>query len=279
MPSTNPYMLVSTATLRGDGLRNQDSVVVTDRAAAVLDGASAWYPQAPGRDGGWYAENLGARLMNSLDEERPLADIVHDAIEDMCRTFGLEPGQSPESTVTIARWDAQHVEVYVLCDSPAVIFSPEADPVILLDERLQCAAVQARTIYRDYLRAGHGYGPELKPMLARLQEDERRERNREGGHWVAGAVPAAAHHALTAEYPLDQVAAVLLLSDGASAGVDEYGSPADWATARQSAITSPAQFIADVHRVEDSDPNGQRWPRAKCHDDKTIAVIQPLTAH
>ncbi len=30
-------MIVSTATLRGDGRKNQDAIVVSDRAAAVLD--------------------------------------------------------------------------------------------------------------------------------------------------------------------------------------------------------------------------------------------------
>lgn len=271
-------MIISTATLRGDGRKNQDTIVVSERAIAVLDGASAWYPQEPGRDGGWYSNGLGSRMMSSLDADRPLADVVYDAIADMRDTFDLTPGTAPECTVTIARWDAEKVEIYVLCDSPAVVFRHEGDPVVILDDRLQGAGQEARKAYRDYLRAGNGYGPDLRPMLAKLQEDEFTQQNREGGYWVAEASPEAAHQAMTVTYPLDQVDAVALLSDGAAAGIEEYGAPANWSQARERLLSDPAGFIADVHQVEDTDPTGQRWPRAKCHDDKAIAVVRPFIA-
>ncbi len=181
--------------------------------------------------------------MTTLDDDRALADIVHDAIADMCSTFDLKPGAAPESTLTIARWDDRNVEVFALCDSPAVIYGTAGNPTIVLDDRLQSAGTEARATYRAHLRAGHGYGPELRPLLAKLQEDEFKHQNREGGYWVAEASPEAAHHAYTARFELDQVEAILLLSDGAAAGVDDYGQPSTWREAGSFAVSDPA-----VHR-------------------------------
>lgn len=276
MPSTTPRVTVETATLRGAGRTNQDAVIVSDRAVAVLDGATSWLPQAPDRDGGWYSRRLAALLLPTLDTDRPLVDLLGDAIAQMADTYGLTAGHGPESTVTVSRWDADSVELLVLGDSPAVVELVDEQPAYLLDDRLQRVGADARAAYREHLRAGHGYGPDLNELLAQLQRDEFAGQNDPGGYWIAASNPDAARHALTRSWPIAAIRSVTLLSDGAAAGVDEYRQPATW----QEALTDlhrhgPARFIADVHTAEASDSDGRRWPRAKRHDDKTIAVVRP----
>jgi hypothetical protein len=84
-----------------------------------------------------------------------------------------------------------------------------------------------------------------------------------------------ASHALTARYPLETIDSVLLLTDGASAGVDDYGHPATWREALTSIQgTGPGPFLTSIHALEETDPAGQKWPRAKPHDDKTLALIR-----
>src|SRR3954447_3183888 len=144
MPAPTPRVSVVTATLRGSGRTNQDTAVVTDHAMAVLDGATAWLPQEPGRDGGWYSRQLGAALAKRLDSPTPLIELVTNAISDVCNDNGLVVGHAPESTVTIARWSADELEVLVLGDSPAVIFQRDAEPVVLVDDRLQATGAEAR---------------------------------------------------------------------------------------------------------------------------------------
>jgi hypothetical protein len=249
--------------------------VVTDHAVVVLDGATSWLPQDPDRDGGWYARTLGAELSAQLgDVDRSLPEILGQAIARMRERFGLPAGTSPESTVAMVRWTVGVLDILVLSDSPAVLYPARGEPIVLRDDRLQPVGAQARQAYREHLRAGHGYGPQLRALIARVQEEERRQRNRCGGYWIAEADPAAAAHALTARYPLTDVDALVLLTDGASAAVEEYGHPATWQHVRAALEASgPDAFLADLHALEDTDPNGHRWPRAKCHDDKSLAYI------
>ena len=68
---------------------------------------------------------------------------------------------------------------------------------------------------------------------------------------------------------------VVLLTDGAAAGVDDYATPTTW----QEALIDldnrgPATFLAEVHAIENEDPDARRWPRSKRRDDKTIAVMR-----
>jgi hypothetical protein len=222
-----------------------------------------------------WARALGAELAAQLgDVHRSLPEILADAITAMRDRFKLTAGTGPESTVTMARWTTASLDVLVLSDSPAALFPVRDEPIVLRDDRLQPVGAQARQAYREHVRAGHGYGPELRALIARVQEEERGQRNRPGGYWIAEADPAAAAHALTARYPLTDVDALVLLTDGASAAVDEYGRPATWQHVRAALEASgPDAFLADTHALEDTDPNGRRWPRSKCHDDKSLAYI------
>jgi hypothetical protein len=275
MPTSTPLMTTTTATRQGDGRTNQDHIVVTDNAVAVLDGATSWLPQDPDRDGGWYARTLGAQLASILTGSlHPLTEILSEAIATMRDRYHLAARTSPESTVTIARWTPGTLDVLVLSDSPAILYPPHGEPIVIRDDRLEPVGAAARQAYRDHLRAGHGYGPELRTLIARVQEAERRQRNRPDGYWIAEADPEAARHALTASYPTDNIDALVLLTDGASAAVDDYGHPATWQQVRQAIeANGPDAFLADVHGLEDTDPNGERWPRSKCHDDKALAYI------
>jgi hypothetical protein len=165
-PATTPVTVV-TATLAGNIRTNQDHAVVTPRAVAVLDGAMSWLPQDPARDGGWYARTLGAALTVRLEDDSwDLAEIVGDAIEELRDRYALVPGDSPTSTVTIVRGDSDAVEIYTPGDSPAVVFGPAVDPVLVYYSRLEPVGDEHRRRYRAYLAAGHGYDGELSEMIA-----------------------------------------------------------------------------------------------------------------
>lgn len=264
---------VTTATRSGNGRTNQDHAIVTDHAMAVLDGATSWLPQPPGRDGGWYARVLGAALTARLDDDHVrLPAIVADAIDEVRQRYGLRDEDCPTSTVAIARWTPDTVQMYVLGDSPAVAFSVDGDVHELYDARLDDVGRAERTGYRAHLSDGHGYDQRLAELVAELQLAERRRRNREGGYWIAGADPAAAEHGVTIEHPRDELDAVVLASDGASCAVHEYALHT-WSTLRAALRDGPpARLLDSVHDAEDQDPDGVRWPRAKRHDDKTLTV-------
>ena len=235
----------------------------------LLDGASSWLPQDPARDGGWYARTLGAALGPGLDAE-PLTDLVAAGVEALVATGSVVRGEGPLSTVTIARWGADVLEVYVLGDSPAVV-ALDDEVVLVADPRLGEVAQAEHLAFEAHLAAGHGFDELHAELVAELQRAERLHRNTSGGYWVAEGDPLAAREAVTATFPVGRVRAVALLSDGAAAGVLDYAL-ADWAGCLDAVAASPAGWLRRVHDTETTDPDGVRWPRTKRHDDKTVAL-------
>lgn len=245
-------------------VRLRNAVVVADGATSLRDGELS---------GGWYAERLCAALARELTD-RPhddLKDLLADAIGAVAADHGLVPGEAPSSTVAILRWSDDAVDALVLADSPVVVFT-DRGPHLLADERL--AAIAQPGGYRQRLRDGGGYGPEHAAALRESGARTRRLRNVEGGFWVAEADPAAAARASTASWPRDHVRAALVATDGMSCGVDDYHI-FDWPQVLAHALhEGPAAVLAMVRTAEIADPKGERWPRPKRHDDKTLVLIR-----
>ena len=276
-PSENPVPAsdVSAATLPGGTGRNQDwSVTDVPGALVVLDGATSWLPQDPEKDGGWFARTLGTTLSDLLRTgSGDLSNILFQALVTMQKRYDLDPIHSPTSTVAILRWDTGIVEGLVLADSPIVVRTQD-DTDVLEDGRLAAVAAEQRSACTEHLRAGLGFGGTFRDLLQRLQLEERRWRNRPGGFWVAGGVPEAAEHAITTSWPREQVTLAAALTDGAAAGVLDYGLD-DWTTLCAKLLKgTPADVIHDVESAELNDPEGLRWPRTKRHDDKTIGLVR-----
>lgn len=266
---------VSTATRKGDRRTNQDHAIVVDGALAVLDGATSWLPQNPDQHGGWYARTLGAELTRLLPgHDHPLVDLLAEAIATIRDRHQLDPVRSPTSTVSILRWDDATLEALVLADSPVVVYPRSGEPDVVHDDRLDTVAADQRRAYREHLRTGRRYGAEFEQLLAAVQTEEAAWRNRDGGYWIAGAVPDAARHALLQRWDAVDVARAVALTDGAAAGVTDYGTD-DWCTLGKALATAgPSAVVDAVHVLEAGDPDGLTWPRSKRHDDKTVALVQ-----
>ncbi|GAB3009535.1 hypothetical protein LWP59_01790 [Amycolatopsis acidiphila] len=229
----------------------EDHVVVLDQAVVLLDGATSPSPELP--SGGWYAGLLAEELAGAL-RAKPDGDLrllLADAIATVAGTHDLRVAASPSSTVAMLRWSSDHVDGLVLADSPIVAFGPAgADP--LTDDRLA-------------LLRGAGQLNTTAEVQAL--------RNQPEGFWVAEADPAAASYALCRSWPRTALDAVVLASDGVSVGIDDYGL-FDWphvlTTARERGLLA---VLEAVREAESSDPDGDRWPRPKRHDDQALVLV------
>jgi hypothetical protein len=267
MPAAHPRLASVLLAQRGNGTRlSEDRIFVTENAVIVLDGASQ--PEAAERDGGWIASQLGADLSEQL-RFQPNIDLAHALERSICRVseaYELRVDSSPSTTVAMVRWDAESLDVLVLCDSPVIVADRQGNVHAIRDDRL---AAIARSPGRP-----KGFRTEHPEIWRALVAAQRSQRNKPGGYWVAEAVPEAARHAVKASFRLDQIGAVLAMTDGVSNGVDRYGIPPNWTEAVTIASDDPARLVEMVHNAEVSDPDGERWPRSKCHDDKSLAAIR-----
>ncbi|MFB8170200.1 protein phosphatase 2C domain-containing protein [Kitasatospora purpeofusca] len=278
MPSTPAMFSVRTGERAGQDSRpSEDRVLVTPAgdAVVVLDGVSTLSDERP--RGGWYADTLGALLVDRLaaDPRAELTEVLHDALVTVTGEYALVPGASPAATVTIVRLRDRVVEAAVLGDSPVAVIGHDGTARVFTDPRL-AALVETRpqaAEYRRRLAGGSGFDERHRELLRELRDAQMGWINRPDGYWVAEAAPEAGRRALTASWPLADVAQVLAATDGVSAAVDDYRLYS-WDELAAACRTDGPQAVVDaVHRAEQRDADGRTWPRNKPHDDKALAEI------
>ncbi|MER7579940.1 hypothetical protein [Kitasatospora sp. NPDC097691] len=267
-------MRVSIATAPGGSNPNEDWVAATPTLAVVLDGLSTVGLDTGCRHGvPWYVSQLGGHLMAALVESgRPLTDGLAEALE---RVAALHPEcdlgnpGTPSATVSILRAGDDRFDYLVLADSP-IVFEQADRYQVVTDLRVDAMVPELRAETERFATGT----PEHTEALRRMVVAQRLTRNTVDGYWVAASNGEAAHHALTGAMPLAGVRSVAVLSDGTSRLVTEYRT-ASWADAFAMLRGSGTDgLIAEVRRIEATDPNGHRWPRFKSGDDATVAFCQ-----
>ena len=187
----------------------------------------------------------------------------------------------PSSTVAMARTTGSQVDLLVLGDS-FIFYDTGSGAAVLTDDRLAALGLPEQRKYRERLWAGGGYDPTHRALLRRLQRQQRQHRNRPEGYWIAEKDPAAAGHARTLTLPASTTCWTVLATDGAVNTAQHLGFD-DWQAIAHYDPAELARLLQRCHDWEEhTDPGGQRLPRAKQHDDKTIASVRialtPLTA-
>lgn len=268
MGTDDSQVRISATTLAG-GQNNQDRYAHGGGWAFVLDGASSFATEQPEHDGGWYAE----RLKNSLSDELTsspddtTANIVARAIKEAASAHD-DPETCPTSTIAMARWTDEVVDVYVVGDSTVVLIGEEGEDVVT-DLRLAAIAPELRTEYRSRLAEGHGFDSRHRELLQQLQSRQAAARNGPCGYWIAGADPEAARHGLARRLTSGSVKAIILATDGAVSAL-RYGLVESWAAFATSDLR---RLLSAAHAAEETDPLGAEWPRSKVHDDKTAQIV------
>ncbi|MFI6281635.1 protein phosphatase 2C domain-containing protein [Streptomyces sp. NPDC050988] len=271
---------LTTGELSGGGRPSEDRIVQAPGAVIVLDGVSTVSDEEP--RGGWYAEVLGNQVASVLaaDPDADLRHVLEQAILAIVREHGLVAGSSPAATVSIVRHAGETTDALVLADTPVIARTVrgELDPV--RDDRLAqlVSGHPAYEEYRRWLLAGRSFAaPEHRALLQKLRAHQLRHLNNgaPGGYWVAEAVPEAARHAVVRSWPTASIADILVMTDGVSAGVEEYGLYSTWDDLTRACLTgSPEKVVRAIQDAEADDPDGRRWPRYKVHDDKALAFLR-----
>lgn len=252
-----------------------DRLVVTDDAVIVLDGATAHDPAMP--TAGRYVDCLAAELARSIGEPIPLTEVLAQSIRRTVAELEIRPGPAPSSTVAVVRVEPDAVDAMVLGDSSVIVGRRDGTVAVHTDDRLSRLRLPEAERYRCALAEGQGYDERHRATLRQLQAAERKQRNRPGGYWIAEAEPAAAEYALSVRYPADDVSWVIAATDGVVDLVPVIG--VSWPEVASMSTHDLGELLARIHRWEaETDPNGQTFPRAKRHDDKTVAVLHPFAA-
>lgn len=263
--------MFSLATDAAPGRPNEDFVIATPDLAIVVDGAGV--PMGGCHHGvALYARQLGVRTMAALvgRPDLPLADGLAEGIRQVAAlhadTCDLDHPGTPCAAVGILRIGEENVDALSLSDVTVVVDTVDG-PQVTCD-----LAIEETCGTEPAALAGLRFNtPEHAAALARLVDRQTRTRNQDPGWWVAAANPEAAYRAKTASVPLGAVRRMAVFSDGATRPVDQMGLY-DWPEYLDLLDKlTPQGLIAHVRSIEASDPDGERFPRTKRHDDATIA--------
>ncbi|GAB3480779.1 hypothetical protein [Amycolatopsis cihanbeyliensis] len=247
---------------------SDDRVFTTENAVIMLDGATAFLPVPVAA--GTYADRLGRHLRDALNAapDGDLREVLAGAIERTAHALEISPGASPSSTVTIARELEHTVDILVLGDN--LVMLPDET---LTDDRMDRLDLAPRRKYRERLAAGSGYDDEHLALLGELQIRQAECRNQPGGYWIAEADPASAEHALVTTRTPGSTPWAVLATDGAYTTMDYLGLD-DWPTMPTADANDLGALLHHCEAWEaHADPDAQELPRAKRHDDKSLAVV------
>lgn len=204
----------------------------------------------------------------------PLPELLAEAIDRVAgehrSTCDLTRPSTPAATVCMLREGSEQVEYLVLCDSTLVLDQGDRTAVIT-DDRFRQLITRLRREARAPGAAGSATATAVKPATV----EKWQYTNQQDGYWVAAADPQAAYHAVTGSAPLtgpDRLRRAALLTDGASAAVDQFHL-FDW-TGLLDALTTagPAQLIRQVRAAEYAADLDDARGRYKRHDDATAAL-------
>lgn len=260
------------ASLPGRTGPGQDRWATTPAGIVVLDGATPLAPDVPPAD--QYVDALLDALRVRLDSPEGLRTVIADAIAAVTEALALAPGTAPSSTVALLRWTGPDIETAVLGDSTVVLGTRDGQQVRLCDDRMATVATAQRRAYTERLAQGHGYDATHRQILSDVQTGERRARNTDRGYWIAEADSHAGHHAEIHHHARAELDWAVLATDGAQRPVDHLHL--SWNDIARKDEADLLALLRDLHRWEaEQDPDGRLLPRAKRHDDKTIAAWIP----
>jgi hypothetical protein len=261
-----------------DRLVNEDGVLVVGGLVGVFDGVT----QPEGLDSGcthgpaWYVRNLCAALSHAYatNPTDPLPQLLATAIErvrSQHTSCDLRHPGTPAATTCLVKHTGSEIEYLVLCDSPLVLDRGTHVDVVT-DERFGNAIADVR---EAALVPGTFGTADHAARLRWAAEERLRYTNRPGGYWIAAAEPLAAFEAVTGAAPLhgpDRIRRAALLTDGASAAVEQLGL-VNWPGLLDVlTIEGPAELIRRVRAAELADSDGYARPRYKRHDDATAVL-------
>lgn len=258
---------VISAELAAGDAPNEDRVRVGQNAVVVLDGASGSDTRVTVAD---YVDHLAGALIEVLDAEPdiPLPHALADAIRSTVAELRLMPGESPSSTVSIARRRRNEVDLLVLGDSP-IYLGPDAE--LLTDDRLARLDLPSRTEAYERLRQGAGYDDVHRELVRAVRSEQLPLLNEPGGYWIAEARPEAGHEAVARTVPAD-LPWLVMLTDGVDKPLRYLDIPlADVVRRTQDELEDLLRELDEWE--QDKDPTALELPRFKRQDDKTVAVV------
>lgn len=253
---------------KGTARYNEDRVGSYRNVAWVIDGATPLFQEtylSEDNDVVWLVETLHKWLPHFIRDEESLEEILSRTLAHVEQeALGLYPGLGdiaayalPTFTVAMVRLSGGRLEYYVLGDAGVLAALPDGI-LWMTDDRLE---VMSRRVRQEAVAD--------KPVLLQAI---RQKLNTAEGYWIGSIDGAGIPHGYAGEMKVEPGTRVMCVSDGYSRLFELF----DWIEAEQLKLddASVKATVAKVREIEMADAEGVRFPRAKCHDDLSVVLVE-----
>lgn len=268
-----------------DNPKNEDYVFAGDKYAFVLDGSSGLknFNISSGQsDARWLTHTLGKRLAEALASDETIGKILHREIECLRQEYiaslksvglhldELESSGTPSAAITVMRWQRGMMEFYQLGDCTAIFKWRDGRQSVFFDTRISALDNIAIEQLTETSRKNNISCKEGLPLIRETLIAHRCKKNKPDGYWILDLSGDGINHGDTAEYPLDQIESIAIMSDGFADMVTTvpiyqgYDQLLD-AMEREDL----GDMVAKLYNMLEADETLTKYPRFKLMDDSS----------
>lgn len=263
---------------------NEDYVAVGSTYAVLLDGSSGIagtrvLPHHCGSDAQWFSHFVGGRICEYLDAARGIVDSIRLAVDDS-RDFIVKNGATdneelfPSSTLVVVSVSGDSVDIVSLGDSPVFIGLKDGSLVTMSDVRiaeLDQAAVDAMV---DLSRGRAMTGVQKCVAVNDILLANRQLKNKPDGYWILDPSGVALEHLNVRRFSVKDIDYVCAMSDGLERAFDLFGLADPVAFLAKATRESFDELLVRLRAEENLDPDFDRYPRLKLHDDASYFLLR-----
>ena len=263
---------------------NEDCVAVGSTYAVLLDGASGItgtrvLPHHSSSDAQWFSHFVGGRICEYLDASHGIVESIHLAVEDS-RDFigkhGVTDNEElfPSSTLVAVSVSGDSVDIVSLGDSPAFIGFKDGSLVTISDTRiaeLDQAAVDAMV---DLSRGRAMTGVQKRAAVNDILLENRQLKNKPDGYWILDPSGVALEHLNVRRFCIEDIDYVCAMSDGLERAFNLFGLADSAVFLADATRESFDELLVRLRAEERQDPDFDRYPRLKMHDDATCFMLR-----
>lgn len=263
---------------------NEDYVAVGSTYAVLLDGASGIsgtrvLPHHSGSDAQWFSHFVGGRICDYLDASRGIVDSIRLAVDDSRAYIGVHGVTDneelfPSSTLVAVSVSGDSVDIVSLGDSPVFIGLKDGSLVTMSDVRiaeLDQAAVDAMV---DCSCGCAMTGVQKRVSVNDILLANRQLKNKPEGYWILDPTGVALEHLNVMQSSVEDIDYVCAMSDGLERAFDLFGLADPAAFLATATRESFDELLVRLRAEEKLDPDFDRYPRLKLHDDASCFMLR-----
>jgi hypothetical protein len=267
----------------GSAIRaNEDAWGAAFNSAWVIDGATGvekdWICLGKS-DAAWFADRMSAHLKPASQRAGNVVEAMDLALagvrEALTSSGACWPAASrgPTASIAMVSGRGEKFELGILGDCKVIELRRDLQVVSHGSSRIsQLDRDLIKKVYQ--IRGSTDLSePQKAIKIAELEAELRGLANQKDGYWILDLMGAALSFTEVVEIPASEVAALILVSDGAYRLVDTFLEYDDKSFVMDVLGRGPAWITERLRTAERNDPHCERFWRIKPQDDATLVVL------